>query len=68
MNNTVEEQTPDKAENEIMVSGKTKILGAIEHVAKIIGTNETLKFSALGTGIDKMLLIVEIVKVKYEGN
>ena len=57
-----------KKENEYFVSGKTSVIGVFQHVNQIFDQFDTFKFSALGQGIDKLLWIVEIIKVKNESN
>jgi hypothetical protein len=53
-------------ENEIRVSFKTDVLRAVERAAEAFKTNEVVKFSAINTGISKLILIVEITKIKIE--
>ena len=55
------------AENDIRVSFKTDIFRAVERVEKAFETHETVKFSAINSGISKLIVIIEITKVKLEG-
>jgi hypothetical protein len=54
-------------ENEIRVSFKTDVLRAVERAAAAFKNHEVVKFSAINTGISKLILIVEITKIKIEG-
>jgi Alba len=54
-------------ENEIRVSFKTDVLRAVERAAAAFQNHEVVKFSAINTGISKLILIVEITKIKIEG-
>jgi len=54
-------------ENEIRVSFKTDVLRAVERAAAAFNTFEVVKFSAINSGISKLILIVEITKIKLEG-
>jgi len=60
-------QREQLAENDIRVSFKTDIFRAVERVEKAFETFETVKFSALNSGITKLIVIIEITKVKLEG-
>jgi len=63
-------QTPQReqlAENDIRVSFKTDIFRAVERVEKAFETHDTVKFSAINSGISKLIVIIEITKVKLEG-
>jgi hypothetical protein len=55
------------AENDIRVSFKTDIFRAVERVEKALETFDTVKFSAINSGISKLIVIIEITKVKLEG-
>jgi len=54
-------------ENEIRVSFKTDVLRAVERAAAAFQNHEVVKLSAINTGISKLILIVEITKIKIEG-
>jgi hypothetical protein len=54
-------------ENEIRVSFKTDVLRAVERASSAFANFETVKFSAINSGISKLILIVEITKIKIEG-
>lgn len=53
-------------ENEIKVSFKTDVLRAVERASEAFKNNEVVKFSAINSGISKLILIVEITKIKIE--
>jgi hypothetical protein len=54
-------------ENEIRVSFKTDVIRAVERATKAFETFETVKFSAINSGMSRLILIVEITKIKLEG-
>jgi hypothetical protein len=54
-------------ENEIRVSFKTDVLRAVERVAAAFEKHEDVRLSAINSGISKLILIVEISKIKIEG-
>ena len=54
-------------ENEIRVSYKTDVLRAVERAVAAFEKFDTVKFSAINSGISKLILIVEITKIKSEG-
>jgi hypothetical protein len=54
-------------ENEIRVSFKTDVLRAVERAAAAFNNFEKVTFSAINSGISKLILIVEITKIKIEG-
>ncbi len=60
-------QREQLAENDIRVSFKTDIFRAVERVEKAFQTFDTVKFSAINSGISKLIVIIEITKVKLEG-
>lgn len=67
MESTQQPQREQLAENDIRVSFKTDIFRAVERVEKAFETHDTVKFSAINSGISKLIVIIEITKVKLEG-
>lgn len=51
-------------ENEIRVSGKTPVLRAVERIETAFKTFDHVTISGINSGISKVLLITEIVKLK----
>lgn len=64
-----QERTPinQGPENEIRISFKTDVLRAVERAAAAFNNFEKVTFSAINSGISKLILIVEITKIKIEG-
>ena len=57
-----------KNENEFFISPKTSVIGLFKSISQIYDNHQIFSFFALGNGIEKLLWIVEIVKVKFESN
>jgi len=55
-------------ENLILVSVKTDVIGAVERAVEAIKKHEFVTFSALNSGISKLILIAEITKLKIDSN
>ena len=51
-------------ENEVRVSAKTNVLGAVDRIVKVFETFDNVVLSGINTGISKVLLITEIIKLK----
>ena len=64
MQNT--ENTPKGPENLILVSVKTDVIGAVERAVEAIKKHDFVIFSALNSGISKLILIAEITKLKID--
>merc|ERR1712032_1118220 len=59
--------TPQLPENEIRVSAKTDVKGAVERIEKAFEKFDHVKLSGINSGISKLIVILEITKVKCEG-
>ena len=58
--------TPQLPENEIRVSFKTDVKNAIERIEKAFEKFDHVKLSGINSGISKLIVILEITKVKLE--
>lgn len=58
---------PQLPENEIRVSFKTDVKNAVERIEKAFEKFDHVKLSGINSGISKLIVILEITKVKCEG-
>ena len=58
---------PELPDNEIRVSFKTDVKGAVERIEKAYENFDHVKISGINSGISKLIVILEITKVKIEG-
>ena len=56
----------DLPDNEIRVSFKTDVQGAVERIEKAFEKFDHVKLSGINSGISKLIVILEITKVKLE--
>lgn len=61
------QNNPQLPENEIRVSAKTDVKGAVERIEKAFEKFDHVKLSGINSGISKLIVILEITKVKCEG-
>jgi len=65
-----EKETPqhnsNQPENVIFVSFKTNVLKAVERAVEALKTHENVVLSGLNTGITKLIIIAEIIKLKVD--
>ena len=54
-------------ENEIRVSNRTDVLRAVERAVTAFNNFDTVKLSAINSGITNLIIIVEITKIKVAG-
>ena len=66
MSTAAEKPKSNTPENEIRVSGQTNVLKGVERVEEAFKKFENVTLSGINTGISKVLLITEIVKLKIE--
>ena len=59
--------TPQLPENEIRVSFKTDVKSAVERIEKAFENFDHVKLSGINSGISKLIVILEITKVKCSG-
>ena len=64
---TQETQKSNVPENEIRVSGQTNVIRGVERVEEAFKKFDNVILSGINTGISKVLLITEIVKLKVLG-
>ena len=64
---TPETQKSTVPENEIRVSGQTNVIRGVERVGEAFKKFDNVILSGINTGISKVLLITEIVKLKVLG-
>ena len=62
--NTSEVQRTNIPENEIRVSGQTPVLRGVERVEEAFKKFDNVTLTGINTGISKVLLITEIIKLK----
>merc|ERR1712160_6192 len=60
------EDRPQLPDNEIRVSFKTDVAGAVERIEKAFEKFDHVKLSGINSGISKLIVILEITKVKLE--
>merc|ERR1711957_123350 len=60
------EDRPQLPDNEIRVSFKTDVSGAVERIEKAFEKFDHVKLSGINSGISKLIVILEITKVKLE--
>ena len=53
-------------ENEIRVSGNTNVLRTIERITELFKNHDNVIISGINTGITKVILITEIIKLKIK--
>ena len=59
-----EKSQSNTPENEVRVSGRTNVLGAVDRIVKVFEKFDHVVLSGINTGISKVLLITEIIKLK----
>jgi len=64
MSTPAEKPKSNTPENEIRVSGQTNVLKGVERVEEAFKKFENVTLSGINTGISKVLLITEIIKLK----